>query len=108
MSILTVEEARAYSRDYESPESEMERLIAFTEDYLEGAIGKGCDKTSPRVKQLAGMFLTDADDNRGTSGAEDNSRRLLTASLLLQLQMEYGGPVSESDTGAGGEQGAEP
>lgn len=95
--MLTIEEARSYARDYESSDEEMARLIAFAEDYLEGAVGKGCDKTSPRVKQLAGMILTDADDNRGTGAAEDNSRRLLTSSLLLQIQLEYTGPAEASE-----------
>lgn len=95
MPILTIEEARAYARDYETPDEEMAGLIAFAEDYLEGAVGRGCDKTSPRAKQLAGMILTDADDHRGTGAAEDNSRRLLTSSLLLQLQLEYTLEASE-------------
>lgn len=101
--MLNIEEARGYAKDFESSDWEIENLIAFAEDYIEGAIGKDCDKTGSRVKQLAGMILTDADDNRGTSAAEDNSRRLLTASLLLQLRMEYTGPVSNLGTGSGEE-----
>lgn len=84
-----MEEARSYARDYESTDEEMGRLIAYAEEYLDSAIGAGCDKTGARVKMLAGMLVTDADDHRGTNAAEDNSRRWLTTSLLMQLRLEH-------------------
>lgn len=90
MSVLTLEEARSYARDYESTEEEMFGYIAFAEDYIKSAVGSGVDITSPRVKMLAGMLVVDVDENRGTSAAENNSRRYLVTSLITQLKAEFG------------------
>lgn len=97
MALLTIEEARSWAKDYESSDEEMERLISFAEEYVAAAIGTAYDPASHRVKQLAGMYVAEADDHRGITQAEAGSMRYLTRSLLTQLRTECSG-VSNLDT----------
>lgn len=95
MGVLTIEEARRYARDWESPDSDMALYIDFAEEYIKSAISPGVDMSSSRVKLLMGMFVTDVDENRGTSAAENNTRSFLVTSLITQLRAQYGGTKGE-------------
>lgn len=89
--ILTVEEARAYAKDDVSSETQVEGFIATAEGYLKNGISEALDPSDPCIKQLCGYLVTDFDDNRGTSTAEDKGRRWLVTSLFTQMRAKYGG-----------------
>ena len=92
MTVLTVEEARTYARDWEASDEEISLFIAAAEGYLCAALGDGFPEDDPRVKTLAGMLVTEFDDVRETtasfSRAEGNSRRELVRGMLCQLRTE--------------------
>ena len=94
--VITVEEARAYSRDYESTDEEMAALI----EVAESMIDDGFDRESPQAKMLAKLLVTDLDDYRELTAAEANSMRYLTQSLKMQLRYK---DVSKLDTSGAGE-----
>ncbi len=55
--VITVEEARAYSRDYESTDEEMAALIEVAESMIDDGIRDGFDRESPPsedARQAAG------------------------------------------------------
>ena len=98
--VITVEEARAYSRDYESTDEEMAALIEVAESMIDDGIRDGFDRESPQAKMLAKLLVTDLDDYRELTAAEANSMRYLTLSLKMQLRYK---DVSNLDTSGGGE-----
>ena len=81
--VITVEEARAYSRDYESTDEEMAALIEVAESMIDDGIRDGFDRESPQAKMLAKLLVTDLDDYRDLTAAEANSMRYLTQSLKM-------------------------
>lgn len=89
MAVLTIEAARAYARDWDSTDGEMLDYIGFAEEYIKDAVGENVDLSSFRVKLLAGMLVADVDENRGTTAAENNTRRLLVTSTITQLKSGY-------------------
>ena len=93
--VITVEEARAYSRDYESTDEEMAALIEVAESMIDDGIRDGFDRESPQAKMLAKLLVTDLDDYRELTAAEANSMRYLTQSLKMQLRYK---DVSNLDT----------
>ena len=96
--VITVEEARAYSRDYESTDEEMAALIEVAESMIDDGIRDGFDRESPQAKMLAKLLVTD--DYRDLTAAEANSMRYLTQSLKMQLRYK---DVSKLDTSGAGE-----
>ena len=93
--VITVEEARAYARDYESTDEEMTALIEVAESMIDDGIRAGFDRDSPQAKMLAKLLVTDLDDKRELTAAEANSMRYLTQSLKMQLRYK---DVSKLDT----------
>ena len=93
--VITVEEARAYARDYESTDEEMTALIEVAESMIDDGIRAGFNRESPRAKMLAKLLVTDLDDKRELTAAEANSMRYLTQSLKMQLRYK---DVSKLDT----------
>ena len=92
--VITVEEARAYARDYESTDEEMTALIEVAESMIDDGRA-GFDRESPQAKMLAKLLVTDLDDKRELTAAEANSMRHLTQSLKMQLRYK---DVSKLDT----------
>ena len=93
--VITVEEARAYARDYESTDEEMTALIEVAESMIDDGIRAGFNRESPQAKMLAKLLVTDLDDKRELTAAEANSMRYLTQSLKMQLRYK---DVSKLDT----------
>ena len=56
--VITVEEARAYARDYESTDEEMTALIEVAESMIDDDIRAGFDRESPQAKMLAKLLVT--------------------------------------------------
>lgn len=101
--ILTLEEARSYAHDWESPDEDILALIDVVESMIEDGVRASFDRSSPQAKMLARLYVADLTDNRGVTAAQASSRRYLVNSLILQLRCkepEESAPVSESDTGA--------
>lgn len=92
MPVLTIDEARAHARDWESSDEEIALFITAAEDYVRAAVGENVPLEDARVKLLAGMIVADLDDVRGTvvssTRAEENSRRELVRGLICQLRTE--------------------
>lgn len=103
--IISIEEARAYARDNESTNEEMEAFILAAESYIEDGVAPP-DPENPKMKLLAKLLVCEFDENRGISGGakEANARSRLIDSMILQLKTGVK-PVSNLDTGTGGEGG---
>ncbi len=94
--LITVAEARAYARDYESSCAMMRQYIRAAEMYIADGVGPVAED-DPSAKMLCGLLVCEFDDIREMTAAEKNSTRQLVASLKLQLRTK-GVPVSNSDT----------
>lgn len=94
VSLITLDEARAFAHDYETDDAEMTALIATAEAYIQGGVGK-VDAADPRAKHLCKLLVCDLDENRSTTSAkESNARSAVVTSLMLQLRVS----VSNLDT----------
>lgn len=106
--ILTLEEARSYAHDHESPDEDILALIDVVESMIEDGVRAGFDRSSPQAKMLARLYVADLTDDRGVTAAQASARRYLVSSLILQLRCKdpaaeasaESAPVSDSDTGA--------
>lgn len=96
--LLTVDEARAYARDFDSSDEEITALIDVAEDLIAGSCGDGFDRASPKARMLAKLYVADLNDDRAVSSAGAKSRRDLVSSLILQLR-------TQTDKGSGVEEG---
>ena len=86
--VITVEEARAYARDYESTDEEMTALIEVAESMIDDGIRAGFNRESPQAKMLARLLVTDLDDKRQLTPPQANSMRYLTHSLKMELRFK--------------------
>ena len=88
--VVSVQEAKDYlGIDYadEMIERRLNSVIKSTDLFLEGAIGKGYDKTDSRVKEVALMTIGEMFEDR--SMKEAGSFRRLTQNLIYQLRIEH-------------------
>lgn len=90
--VVTVQEAKDYlGIDYadEMIERRLNSVIRSTDLFLDGAIGKGYDKTDDRVKEVALMIIGEMFEDRALTSKETGSYRRLTQNLLYQLRIEH-------------------
>lgn len=97
MAVLTIEEARAYARDYESRDEDILALIDVVDAMIEDGVKANYDRTCPQAKQLARMYVADLTDDRGVSAAQASTRRDIVSSLTLQLRNKTEEAASDVD-----------
>ena len=90
--VVDVQEAKDYlGIDYadEMIERRLNSVIKSTDLFLDGAIGKGYDRTDSRVKEVALMIIGEMFEDRALTSKEAWSYRRLTQNLIYQLRIEH-------------------
>lgn len=88
--LISVEEARAYAHDEESPDGEIQALIEVAESLIEDGCGTDFDRSAPQARMLAKLYVADLSDHRSLAPGAANARRELVSSMVLQLKTKTG------------------